>query len=245
MRSRCYELLLIREDERPTVLYFIALIGVIGAGLAFGRGSADALFFKRYGVEHLPAMYALLGLVLSVTSVTYAAYADRLASERLAIVVLAVLAALIGVSWWLISFTSVAAAYPVYFLLYQVASDLLVVHVSLYMAQNFDTLQSKRLFPLLFAALKAGRILGGVLLAAATQLLGASHLLLPWLALTGVAVVMVRRHHERTGASPFYRPPPRAARRSRAPSSRSFRACASPTPRLSRAPSPGRCSFWS
>lgn len=209
MRSRWYELLLIREDERPTVLYFLALIGVIGAGLAFGRGSADALFFKRYGVEHLPAMYALLGLVLAVTSVSYAAYADRLASERLAIVVLTVLAALIGLSWWLIAFTALAAAYPVYFLVYQVASDLLVVHVSLYMAQNFDTLQGKRLFPLLFAALEAGRIAGGVLLAAATPLLGTSHLLLPWLALTAVAIVLIRRHHQRTGASPFYRPPPR------------------------------------
>jgi hypothetical protein len=209
MLSRWHELLLIREDERPTVLYFVALIGVLGAGLAFGRGSADALFFKRYGVEHLPAMYALLGLVLAATSVAYAAYADRLASERLAIVVLAALAALVGVSWWLMVFTAVALAYPVYFLVYQVASDLLVVHVSLYMAQNFDALQSKRLFPLLFAALEAGRIVGGVLLAAATHLVGASHLLLPWLALTGAAVVMIRRHHRRVGASPFYRPPPR------------------------------------
>jgi hypothetical protein len=209
MRSRWYELLLIREDERPTVLYFVALIAVLGAGLAFGRGSADALFFKRYGVEHLPEMYALLGLVLAATSVTYAAYADRLASERLAIVVLAVLAALVAASWWLMVFTAVALAYPIYFLVYQVASDLLVVHVSLYMAQNFDTLQSKRLFPLLFAALEAGRIVGGVLLAAATQLVGPSHLLLPWLALAGVAVVMIRRHHQRAGSSPFYRPPPR------------------------------------
>jgi hypothetical protein len=207
--SRWYELLLIRQDERATVLYFVALIGVLGAGLAFGRGSADALFFKRYGVEHLPEMYALLGLVLAATSVTYAAYADRLASERLAIVVLAVLAALVAASWWLMVFTAVALAYPIYFLVYQVASDLLVVHVSLYMAQNFDTLQSKRLFPLLFAGLEAGRIVGGLLLAAATHVVGASHLLLPWLALTGVAVVMIRRHHQRAGSSPFYRPPPR------------------------------------
>lgn len=207
--SRFLDLLLIREDERRTVLYFAALVALLGAGLAFGRSSADALFFKRYGVEHLPTMYALLGLILAATSITFAAYADRLASERLAVVVLAVLAALIGSSWFLIAFTSWRAAYPIYFLVYQAASELLIVHVSLYMAQNFDALQGKRLFPVLFAALEGGRIIGGILLAAATRLIGTGHLLLLWSALLIIGIAMIRRHHRIAGSSPLYRPPPR------------------------------------
>jgi AAA family ATP:ADP antiporter len=209
MLARVAGLLLIREHERAMVVYFIALSLLLGMGLALGRGSADALFFKRYGVEQLPAMYTALGVALAVTSIAYAAYADRLSSERLAIVLFAALTALLGGCWWLIAHTEQSAAYPLYFLVYQISSEILVIHLALYLSQNFDTLQGKRLFPLLFAALEAGRIAGGALLAVAARSLGMSNLLLVWLALAIAAILMISAHHRRAGPSAFYRPPPR------------------------------------
>lgn len=91
--------LLVRDDERATVLHFLILALLLGAGLALGRGSAETLFFKRYGIEHLPVMYALLGGLLAVSSLAYAVWADRLAGERLTVIMLATLAALLAVSW--------------------------------------------------------------------------------------------------------------------------------------------------
>jgi hypothetical protein len=207
--SKLARWLLIREQERPAVFYFLLLALLLGMGLALGRGSADALFFKRYGIEHLPTIYALLGLALAATSITYAAFADRLASERLAVVLLGALGALLALCWWLMTRTESGVSYPLFYLVYQLASEVLVMHTALYMSQNFDTQQGKRLFPIVFGALEAGRIVGGAILAVAAKPVGMANLLLVWLALTGASMVLIVRHHRRIGASPFYRPPPR------------------------------------
>jgi hypothetical protein len=57
-------LLLIRPEERGPVLYFVAFFVLVGAGMALGRGTTDALFIKRYGVQYLPVMYMILGAPL-------------------------------------------------------------------------------------------------------------------------------------------------------------------------------------
>lgn len=209
MGTRLARWLLIREQERPAVFYFLMLALLLGAGLALGRGSADALFYKRYGIEHLPTIYILLGIALAATSITYAAFADRLASERLAVVLFSALAGLLALCWWLITGAETHAAYPIYFLVYQLASEVLVMHTALYLSQNFDTQQGKRLFPVVFGALEAGRIVGGAILAVAAKPFGMANLLLVWLAITGLSAALIVRHHRRIGASPFYRPPPR------------------------------------
>ena len=82
MLSQISKLLLIRPSEQNHVYYFMILFFCIGAGMALGRGAAEALFFKRYGIEHLPVMYLLTSLCLSLVSLLYAAFVDRLPSEK-------------------------------------------------------------------------------------------------------------------------------------------------------------------
>ena len=76
------KLLLIKDDERSATFYFMLLFLVLGFGTAIGRGTTDALFFKRYGIEYLPVMYIVLSVLLFIMSTVYAAYADRLPPER-------------------------------------------------------------------------------------------------------------------------------------------------------------------
>ena len=66
--KRLYDLLLIREDEPPRVIYLLGIFLLIGMGMAIGRSSADALFLKRYGVEYLPVMYLLLSVLLALAA---------------------------------------------------------------------------------------------------------------------------------------------------------------------------------
>jgi len=199
----------VHEDERATVWHFLLLVLLLGAGLALGRGSAETLFFKRYGIEHLPVMYALLGGLLASASLAYAVWADRLSGERLTVIMLGALSGLLGVSWLLMNLTQSDIAYPLYFLLYEVVSELLVAQATLYLAQNIDTQQGKRLFPLVFAGLQAGKIAGGLSLSVAAGTIGVANLPLVWLGLALIAMVIVRRFHARYGHSPFARTAPR------------------------------------
>ncbi len=198
----------IREHERQSVIYFSLLALLTGVGFALGSVSADTLFFKRYGTDYLPVMYVVLGGALVFVSLFYAAYADRLASERLAVIVMSMVSVLLVVCWWLIADGDTPEAYPVYFLLYKLSSELLEVHLALYLSQNFDSQQSKRIFPVLFGAMESGRVFGSALLAAIAKPIGIGNVPLLWFFIIAASLVLVVRHHRHVGVSPFFRPPP-------------------------------------
>lgn len=206
MLTRLGKLLLIKDTEYKQVIYFLFLFLLIGSGMALGRGTTDALFFKRYGIEYLPVMYVLLGLSLMTVSTVYAAFSDRIPAERFFKILFIGLTLLLVLNWLLMTMTQIEMAYPIYFLLYEIASELLLVHSTLYLTQNFDTLQAKRLTPLIFAGSQVGTILGGILLATFASSLGVQNMLLIWGGLLVTAMLVLGNHHRRHGTSPHFRP---------------------------------------
>jgi hypothetical protein len=205
--SRIENLFLIREGERDNVAYFLLFFLLVSAGMAVGRGTADALFLKRLGIEYLPVMYMVQSLLLAIVSITYAAYADRIPAEKFFRLLFMILGTTVLGCWLLISTTGSDLIYPVYYLVYEVASEVLLVHAALYMSQNMHTLQAKRLSPLFYAGAQAGTVLGGLLLVFGAPRLGTQNLLLAWCALllAGLAVITLR--HRRQGASKYFRMP--------------------------------------
>ena len=196
---------LIKEDEHYPTAYFLVLFLLIGAGLAIGRGSADALFFKRYGVEYLPVMYISFGILLSIISAIYAAFADRIAAEKFFVIIIVSTVALLLGCWFLISVLQWSNAYPLYYLVYEVASELLMMHALLYVNQNFETLQAKRLTPLIFAAAQSGKIIGGFVLTFASPVIGVQNFILIWAGLIFIALVLIIFRHRQSGVSPYFR----------------------------------------
>ncbi len=198
-------LFLVKENERRLLVYFFALFVLLGVGLALGRGSADAMFFKRYGIENLPAIYAVLSLVLAAASLVYASYADRVPSEKFFFVLFLCLILLITLSWYLITTGATEYVFPIYFLIFEVGSELLLLHAMLYISQNFETLQAKRLTPIIFAGSQVGRIAGGILLASIVPFVGVPNILLVWLGVAVLSMVILWLHHRQSGVSPYYR----------------------------------------
>lgn len=205
MHRRLAALLLIRPGEIKSVVYFFGLFLLLGAGVALGQGSAEALFFKRYGIQYLPEMYVILSLVLCMTSVLYAAYVDRFPAERVFEIVFPVLIITIAFAWALMEFTTAEIAYPIYYLIYQIATELLVVHAALYVSQNFEILQAKRLSALIMAGTQVGIILGGVVLPVLVRFLGVRNVLLAWVCLLVIALVLMQQWHAAHGASTLFR----------------------------------------
>jgi hypothetical protein len=199
------KLLLVKKTEWPRLSYFFLLFFVISAGLAIGRGTADALFLKRFGIQYLPFMYLLLGVLMALLSTIYAAYADRIAPERAFYAMLGGLAVLLVGNWYMMTLPDDAPAYPIYFLVFEVSSEVLVMHASLYFSANFDADQSKRLFPMTLAGLQLGEIAGGLILTA-TSVMGVQGLVLVWSGLSAIAAVIIMLRHRSVGVSPFFAP---------------------------------------
>ena len=47
------KVLMIQEGETGSVAYFLVFFLLVSAGMAVGRSTADAMFFKRFGIEYL------------------------------------------------------------------------------------------------------------------------------------------------------------------------------------------------
>ncbi len=204
--------LLIREGETAKVAYFLSVFLLIGAGMAIGRGTADALFLKRLGIEFLPVMYMIQSLMLAVVSLVYTAFADRVLAEKFFRVIFSILTLLVFASWIVMTRSTDSTIYPVYYLIYEIASEILLVHAALYMGQNMTTMQAKRLAPLVYAGSQIGVILGGLLLATAVPVLGAQNMLIVWCTLLVAGVVLIVYWHAQTGPSTHFRPPHRGSR---------------------------------
>lgn len=212
MKGGIEKRLLIHAGERGNVLYFLLFFLLVSAGMAIGRSSADALFFKRVGIEYLPLMYIIQSVLLSAVSLVYTAFADRIPAERFFRQLFSVLIVLILGSWIIIHTSGSILIYPVYYLIYEVSSELLLVHAALYMNQNMTTLQAKRLAPLVYAGAQIGTIIGGLTLVFAAPLVGTQNMLLVWcgLLVAGSAALYVR--HKRHGASTHFRAPRKTQR---------------------------------
>lgn len=187
-------------------MYFFILYVILGCGMAFGRNSTDVLFFKRFGIEYLPFMYVALSIFLALVSVLYAAFADRLSPERLSIAIFTTLILLLVGNWAWITFSDSHAAYPAYFLLYEAASEILIIHSMHYLAQNFDPLQAKRLYPLIMAGTQVGIIFGSLVLAIGAKYIQVQEILLVWSVLLAVNIAMIYQRYKKHGVSTYFRP---------------------------------------
>lgn len=197
--------LMVKRAEWPKLGYFFCLFLVISAGLAIGRGTADALFLKRFGIQYLPIMYLGLGVLMATVSTVYAAYADRLAPERTFYILLSTLGVMLVGNWYLMIEHIDSVAYPLYYLMFEISSELLIMHSSLYFSANFDNEQSKRLLPMTMAGLQLGEVAGGLILTMST-LIGVQGLVIVWCVLAAVAVGIVAVRHHFVGVSPFFAP---------------------------------------
>jgi len=202
--NKLLRLLLIRENEKVTVFYFLSFFFIVGCGLAMGKASAEALFFKRYGIEYLPYIYLALGILLAVISLAYASFADRLAAETLFLRLFIILAVLLVICWFAINQFELSAVYPLYFLLYEAASELIMIHSALYLSQNLDSFKSKRLTPVILAGSQIGLIFGGLLVAFLAPLTGVDKMILLWCLLLLLASYMLLRWHRQHGTSAYF-----------------------------------------
>lgn len=189
--------LMIRPGEGRLMLYLAGVFLLFGLGMALGRASSDTLFFKRFGVEYLPQMFFATSLLLMAFSLAYAEYADRWKPGRMLQVMGGVLAGLLLLNWLAMQGMAGAYAYAAYYLVYAVASEIILVHLGLYANSFLDSQQGKRLLPSINAAARVGAVLGGLSLGLLAEHWPTQHIALLWIGSLLLLLAAVNRHHAR------------------------------------------------
>jgi HEAT repeat protein len=180
----------------------VGLTFVTWAGLTIGQSSIEALLFSRYGVDQLPVLYLLLGLLLFLASLGVTAMLGRMARERLFVLMPLMLAALL-VGGRLAVGAGSEMVYPGLWLF----ANLALLAQGLYLwgiaGLVTDTRQAKRLFPLFAAGGIGGAALGGLVTGSLAAWLQPENLLLLWsgilVASAGLAATVLARWGPRRG----------------------------------------------
>ncbi|MEE9608185.1 MAG: HEAT repeat domain-containing protein [Myxococcota bacterium] len=181
----------VRPRERSRFLFFAGLSTLVSLAQTLGLAGSEALFLARFGVSVLPETFILASLVTVVGSL---AYATRVGSARndslFAQMLLGCGLALGGAAFAVASgSTWVVLALVCFFYLTQAV---FVNHFWTFAGDYFDTVTSRRLFPLFTIGASLGGLLGGTLTLLVVRLTGAAGLILGWGALLLCAALMLR-----------------------------------------------------
>jgi HEAT repeat protein len=199
LATRLASLLQIRPGEERRVALVAALFALIEAGRGLGSNAADALFFRRFGVENLPYMFLLLGATNFLVSLTYAAGLGRFDKRRFFVTILPALAAVLLVERAAIgldpsagSGQGAAALYPVLWISVNIISSVLGLLTWNIAGEVCDARQAKRLFSLFVSAGILGGVAGNFATGPIARLLQTQNLLIVYAAILLAALALTR-----------------------------------------------------
>ncbi|HVN38949.1 MAG TPA: cyclic nucleotide-binding domain-containing protein [Myxococcota bacterium] len=178
----------VRRAERSRATYFTALFTLLSASQTFGLVGSEALLLARLGSAELPKAFVSAALVTVAGSLAYASAVGVLRNDRLYIGMLTGAAALLGLA------TAGAGDARVLIGLYcafYLTQAVFMSHFWTFSGDYFDTLTSKRLFPVFTVGSSFGGLLGGAASLPAIQAYGAESLIAGWAAgLAGSALLL-------------------------------------------------------
>jgi HEAT repeat protein len=179
--SRLYHTLKVRPGEERMSMLLVGLMLVTAAGAAVGGNATEAMFFDRFGVEQLPAMYILLGLSTFAATMGITALMGRVARQHL-YAALPIVLGLVLIGEWLVVPLNIRWFFAVMWLGMNVINGLLGLLIWGMAGAACDTRQAKRLFPLFSAGFILGTVIGGLITPPLATKLHAENLLLLWAA---------------------------------------------------------------
>jgi hypothetical protein len=181
----------IRAGEHRMAALVIGVMLLTSAGSALGSTGAETLFLARFGVQYLPIMTMLLGMLSFATTLGITALMGRFRREALYVFIPAGLAATIVLAWAAL-FSGWPLIYPVLWLGKEIINSLTSLVVWGLAGAACDTRQTKRLFPLFNASRILGGVLGGFLTGVLAAFFGTPQLMLAWAATLVVSLGLIR-----------------------------------------------------
>jgi len=181
----------VRRGERERFLFFFALLGVLNLAQMMGFAGAEALFLGRVGVAQLPLAFIGASATTVLFSLAYASIVGRFRNDVVFARMLAGAAALLlaGAAG---ATLDAAWAPTALFILFFVTQAIFLTHFMTFAGDFFDTLSSKRMFPLFTIGSSLGGALGGGLVVLVLRIAPAESLILCWAAGLGAGATLLR-----------------------------------------------------
>jgi HEAT repeat protein len=191
----------VRPGERARFAFFFGLLGLLTLAQTVGLVGAESLFLARVGSAALPGAFVAAACVAVSASLAYAAVVGRARNDGLFAAMLLLAAASIGGGAYA-SRAGLPEAPTALFCGFFAAQAVFVNHFWTFAGDFFDTLASKRLFPLFMAGSSLGGAAGGGLAVLLSRGAPPEALLVAWaggLAAAALLLRLLRRRIRRWG----------------------------------------------
>jgi len=191
----------VRVQERSRFLFFGGLVSLLSFAQTLGLAASEALFVAKLGAGALAPAFIAASLATVLGSLFYAVRVGSVRNDILFVRWLGgaaiALAAATGAAW-----REIELVYPAILCFWYVLQAILINHFWTFSSDYFDTLSSKRLFPLFTAGTSVGGALGGLASMLLASTTGPVALIAGWsLSLAGSAllVALAQRRLRRWG----------------------------------------------
>jgi AAA family ATP:ADP antiporter len=151
----------VRRHERTRALFFTGLLTLVTAAQTVGLAGSEAIFLAELSAQALPLAFVIASLVTVFGSVLYAARVGAARNDTLFVQML------VGAGLALIAvpLTTSRPDTPILFGLlaaFYLTQSVFTNHFWTFSGDFFDTLSSKRLFPVFTVGSSVGGLLGGI-----------------------------------------------------------------------------------
>jgi CRP/FNR family transcriptional regulator, cyclic AMP receptor protein len=167
----------VRPGEGSMAVWISVLFGVTQASHGLGMNTADTLFFLRFGVDRLPLMILISGVVV-MGAITVHIVGLGVTGPRRWLWIVTTASALLLVSERLVVAADWPPIYPVIWIANQAIMMVTLTVMWNAAEQSCDTRQAKRLFPLFATAGVIGGVAGNAATGPLAAALGTANLLL-------------------------------------------------------------------
>jgi HEAT repeat protein len=187
----------IRKSERERFKFFFLLSGFLCLGQTLGLVGAESLLLAHLGAAVLPVAFIVASVVTVVLSLIYAFGVDRARNDNYFIQILLMFGVAISIMTVLAKHVRGGETFGLIalFCLWYANFAISTNHFWTFTADFFDSLQSKRLFPMFTVGASCGGLVGGCIAGVvAGRPGGAEELLWGWVASFGLAALWLRKH---------------------------------------------------
>jgi len=181
----------VRRSERSRAIFFAGLMTLISAAQTLGLAGSEALLLANLGTQRLPEAFIAAALVAVAGSLLYAWGVGAARNDRLFVWMLAGVAALLAAATPAAA-QAVAPVLIALFCMFYLTQAVFLNHFWTFSGDYFDTLTSKRLFPVFTVGSSVGGLLGALLAAIGSRYLGAASLIAGWALLLACAAGLLR-----------------------------------------------------
>jgi HEAT repeat protein len=181
----------VRRDERSRAVFFTGLFTLISAAQTLGLAGSEALLLAELGAGWLPQTFIAASLLTVLGSMIYATRVGENRNDDLFVRMLAAAAALLGVAALAATAGSVFVLVALFCFFY-LTQAVFLNHFWTFSGDYFDTLTSKRLFPVFTVGASLGGLAGGAAAVGLTRIAGPASLIAGWAALLAAAALLLR-----------------------------------------------------